>query len=122
VRVKFSAVGERYRVHHEIEAAPARRDLIEDGVDGRRVGDVAMASDDSTDFLGQGLDPLLQRIALIGKRQLGALRPAGLGDPPGDRAVVGDPHHQATFAAHETGRFHHFPRPAPMERLPMAMA
>ena len=60
-----------------------------------------------------GSTRFLQRIALIGEGELGALRPAGLGDAPGDRAVVGDPHDQAALAAHETGRVHHVPRSAP---------
>ena len=60
---------------------------------------------------GQRLDPLLQRIALIGECKLGALRPAGLGDAPGNRAVVGDPHDQAALAAHKTGRVHIFLAP-----------
>ena len=89
------------------------RDLGEDRVDGRGLGDVAMADDQPADLLGQRLDPLLQRIALIGEGELGALRAAGLGDAPGDRAVVGDPHDQAALAAHETGGVRHVPRSAP---------
>ena len=71
------------------------------------LGDVAMADDQAADFLRQRLDPLFQRVALIGEGELGALRVAGLGDAPGDRAVVGDPHDQAALAAHETRGFRH---------------
>ncbi len=53
------------------------------------------------EFRGQRLDALLQGIALIGERQLGALRGAGLGDAPGDRAVVGDAENQALLAGHQ---------------------
>ncbi len=59
------------------------------------------------DLLRQRLDALLERIALIGEGELGALGAAGLGDAPGDRAVVGDPHDQAALAAHETRGFRH---------------
>ena len=46
-------------------------------------------------------DPFLQRIALIGERDLGALSRAGLGDTPGDRSIVGDAHDQPAFAGHQ---------------------
>ena len=76
-------------------------------VDGRGLGDVAMADHHAADLLRQRLDPLLERIALIGEGEFGALRMAGLGDAPGDRAVVGDPHDQAALAAHEARGFRH---------------
>ena len=57
-----------------------------------------MAGDQPADLLRQRLDALLQRVALIGEGELRTLRMAGLGDPPGDRPVVGDPHDQAALA------------------------
>ena len=77
------------------------RDGGEDRVDRRGIGDVAMADDEPADLLRERLDPLLQRVALIGERELGALRMAGLRDAPGDRPVVGDAHDQAALAPHE---------------------
>ena len=65
-----------------------------------------MADHQPADLLRERLDPLLQRIALIGEGELGAVRVRGLGDAPGDRAVVGDAHDQAALAAHETGVRH----------------
>ena len=59
------------------------------------------------DLLRQRLDALLQRVALIGEGKLGTLRMAGLGDAPGDRPVVGDPHDQAALAAHQSRAFRH---------------
>ena len=65
------------------------------------IGDVAMADDVPADLLRERLDPLLQRVALIGERQFGALRMAGLGDAPGNRPVVGDAHDEAALGPQE---------------------
>ena len=62
-----------------------------------------MADDGGVELCGQRLDPLLQRVALIGEGELGALRVRGPGDAPGDRAVVGDAHDQAALARQERG-------------------
>ena len=67
----------------------------------RRLGDVAIADDDAADLLGQRLDAFLQRVALIGEGEFGAVRAAGFGDAPGERAMVRNPHDQAALAAHE---------------------
>ncbi len=91
----------------EIELAPRRFHRREDGVDGGGLRHVAMADDQPVDLLGQRLDPLLERIALIGEGKVRAMRAAGLGDAPGDRAVVGDTHDQAALAAHESRRVRH---------------
>ena len=72
------------------------------------LGHVAVADHDAADLLGQRLDPLLQRVALIGEGELRAVPAAGLGDAPGERAMVRDPHDQAAFAAHEARDFRHF--------------
>ena len=66
------------------------------------IGDVAMAEQEPAEFLGQRLDALLQRVALPGERDLGAGRVAGLGDAPGDRAVVGDAEDHPALALHQT--------------------
>ena len=55
----------------------SREDRIERG----RVGDVAVADDFRADLGGQRLDPLLQLVALIGQRQLGAGRRQALAMP-----------------------------------------
>ena len=65
------------------------------------VGHVALADDMRAEFGGQRLDALLEGFALIGKRDLGALVGAGLGDAPGDRAIVGDAHDEAALAGHQ---------------------
>ena len=61
------------------------------------------------DLLRQRLDALLQRIALVGEGNVGALGAAGPGDAPGQRAVVGDAQDQTALAAHETRGFRHNP-------------
>ena len=74
------------------------RTLREHRVDGRRLRDVTVADDLRIEVPGEGLDPLLQSVALIGEGEVGALTVGGLGDAPGDRPVVGDPHDQAALA------------------------
>ena len=92
----------------EIEPAPLRLDALEHGVHRRRVGHVAMAGDMRVQLRGERLDALLQRVALVGERELRAGRAGRRGDPPGERAVVGDAHDEAALAAHHTfdRRFH----------------
>ena len=41
-----------------------------------------------------------ETFALIGEGHFGARVVQGLGDAPGDRMVVGDPHYEAAFAGH----------------------
>ena len=51
--------------------------------------------------LRQRLDPLAQRLALIGEGQLGALRRQRLGNAPGNRMIIGDAHDQPALALHQ---------------------
>jgi hypothetical protein len=88
-------------MHHEVDLAPFFPEQIERGVDGCGIGDVAMAQQQSAEFLGQRLDPLLQRVALPGERDLRAGFAACLGDAPGDRAVVGDAEDHSALALHQ---------------------
>ena len=75
---------------------------LEHRVDGGGIGDVAMAEQDTVELPGQRLDPLFQRIALPGQRDFRAGRAAGLGDAPGDRAVVGNAENHPALALHQT--------------------
>jgi hypothetical protein len=50
------------------------------------------------EFGRQRLDALLQSIALIGEGQFRTLLGAGLGNAPGNRAVVGHAHDEAALA------------------------
>src|SRR5690606_39603124 len=55
-----------------------------------------------TELGGERLDALLQRISWIAKGYLGALGVQGLGDTPGNGAVVGDAHDKAALACHKS--------------------
>jgi hypothetical protein len=48
------------------------------------------------------LDPLAERLALIREGELRAMRRERLGDAPGDRVVIRDPHDQSALALHQT--------------------
>ena len=100
-------VGKRDRMHDEVDLAPMCLDIGEDGVDAFEIGHVAIAGEEGVQFLGERLDTLLQRIALPGQRDLGALVATGLCDPPGDGAIVGDTHDDAALACHEAGTLNH---------------
>ena len=89
-------------MHHEIDLAPSLPQHLEHRVDGYGVGDVAMTEQQGVEFPGQRLDPLLQRVALPGERDLRAGIVACLGDAPGDRAVVGDAQDHAALALHQS--------------------
>src|SRR5262249_32905650 len=84
-------VGEGNGVDEEIERAPFRFNRRESRVDSIRFGYVAVADHQPADLLRQRFDPLLQRLALIGESELGALPMASLCDAPGERAVVATP-------------------------------
>ena len=106
----------------EIDRAPHRLHLGENRIDRGRVGNVAMPDDEAADLLGKRLDALLERVALIGERKLGAVTAAGFGDAPGQRALVGDPDDQAALAAHEARDFRHFSDPADISSAGPPMA
>ncbi len=85
----------------EVELAPFLLQPGEDGVDAGHIRHVAMAGDKRADLGGQRLDALLQRVALVGQRDLGALLRNGLGDAPRDRTIVGHAKDQAFLAGHQ---------------------
>ena len=110
-------------MQQEVDRAPTLCGLTEDGVDGRGFAHVAMAEHEAADLGGQRLDPLLERVALIGEGQLGAMRMARLGNAPRDGPAVGDPHDQAALPAHQTRGFRHSPPAAlPVARPAAPMA
>ena len=98
--VELLTVGDR--MHQEVDLAPLLLQHCEGGVDGRGIGDVAMAEHEAADLGGERLDALLERIALIGEGELGAGRVACLGDAPGDRAVVGKAEDHPALALHQS--------------------
>lgn len=52
------------------------------------------------DFGGQRLDTLLERFALIGEGNLGALIGQRLGNAPGNGMLIGDAHDEAALPRH----------------------
>ena len=98
---QFVLVGEGDAMDDEVEPAPQPVRLGEDRVDRRAVGDVAMAEHLRAEFLGERADALLQRLALIGQRDLGPGGAHRLGDPPGDRAIIGDAEDDPPQPAHD---------------------
>ena len=56
------------------------------------------------DAFGERAHALFQRFALIGEGELGARVMGGLGDAPGDGAIVGDAHDQAALACQNARR------------------
>ncbi len=99
--VQLGLVGEGDGVHQEIELAPLAAELCKHRIDGGGVADVTGQHQLRSQLTRQRLDALLERIALIGEGESRALRRRGLGDAPGDGAVVGHSHDQAALALHE---------------------
>src|SRR5271163_4035139 len=94
-------------MHQKIDRTPGRLHRGKCRIDRGRLGDVAMADDDTADFFGEWLDAPFKRVPLIGERELGAVHAASLGDAPSERALIGDPYDQAALAAHEARDFRH---------------
>ena len=105
--IELVAVGKRDGMHHEIERSPQRGDRRECRVDGRGLGDVAMAHDVAADLLHQRLDAALECLALIREGERGAVSVGSFCDAPGDGTIVRHPHDQAALAAHDPGGFRH---------------
>jgi hypothetical protein len=85
-------------VNDEVDLAPQLFDVVEDSIDGRLVADIAMSSKNAVYFCNQGLNALLQRIALVGKCDFAALRMNSLGNAPRNRTIVGNAHDDAALA------------------------
>jgi hypothetical protein len=83
------------------QPVPSCRDLAEGGVDALVGADVAGQDQRRAEALGQRADAAAERLAVIGEGEAGPLRRTGGGDPPGERALVGDPHHHAALALHQ---------------------
>ncbi len=110
--VELFAVGEGDGVEQEIDAAPGRLQLRERGIDRCRLGDIAIADHDAADLLRQRFHAFSERVALVGESKLGAVRVAGLGDAPGERAAIGHTHDQTALAAHKPRNLGHCADPA----------
>src|SRR5262249_37142580 len=98
---KLGLIGKTNGMDHEIEHAPSPAEPGENGVDGANVLDVAREHEIGFDGGSQRLHALAERLALLGKCELGAVFGQRLGYTPGDRVVVGDPHDQAALTLHQ---------------------
>src|SRR6185503_17447331 len=87
----------------EVDRLPPFLQDCEGVVEIGHVADVAVDQEGGAQLLGERAHPLLHRLALIGKGQLGALPGERLGDPPGERAVVGEAHDQPALSFHQAG-------------------
>src|SRR6202022_1448146 len=95
-------VGKSNAVHDEVEISPNVLDFLKYRVQGRRVGDIAVAQNFRAEFLCQWPNPFFKRFALVGEGEFGARLTGGLGDSPRYRPVVGDPQNQAAFSRQNT--------------------
>ena len=92
------------RMNETVEAVPALLERGEEGVDLRVVGDVAGEHQVAAELVGELGDAVLEALADIGERQLGAFALAGLRDAVGNRTVRQQAGQQDTFTsekAHE---------------------
>jgi hypothetical protein len=82
---------ERHGMEHEMQFAKFFAHLVEDACDVVVLGHVAFQDEGvRAEGTGEFLDVFLQAFALIGEGEFGALAGPGLGDGPGDGALVGD--------------------------------
>src|SRR5262249_9383128 len=61
----------------------------------------------AADALGKRLHAFAQRVPLEGEGKLGAMRMHELGNPPGERALVGHSHDEASLPRHQARAFRH---------------
>ncbi len=87
----------------EIEPPPVLLQAGEQPVEAFLVLDVGLFDDLRAELLDHGQHALAERRALVGEGHFGARGVQGLGDTPGDRALVGDAHDQAALAGHHLG-------------------
>ena len=73
----------------------------------RDILDIARQHQLRSQFLGDRRDAFQQHLALIGQREIRPLFRELARDAIGDRMVVGDPHHEAALALHQTFRTRH---------------
>jgi hypothetical protein len=100
---QFVLVGEADGMDHEIQPAPGFTQGFEQGIHACVACDVAFVKEWLAKACRQWLHPLSQRVALVAEGQFRPLRRDGLGNPPGDRPVIGQPHDQAALSRHQSG-------------------
>jgi len=89
-------------VDEEIHRPPLVLEDTEGLVHGGVAGHVAFDQRGDADLGGERLDALLERFALIGEGDFGALVGESLGDTPSNGVLVGDAHDEPALASHKS--------------------
>jgi hypothetical protein len=97
LRWKLALVVSTYR--------PFSSSLSEKAIEAFLVLDVGLLDDLAPDLLDHRQHALAEGCPLIGEGHLGARGMQGLGDAPGDRALIGHAHDQSALAGHHLGHF-----------------
>ncbi len=87
----------------EVDRRPTLRQSREGLVELGHVRDVALDQEVAAELLGERAHALLHRLALIAEREFGALLAQLLGNPPGQRTIVGEAHDQPALTLHQSG-------------------
>jgi len=98
---QFGLVGKADGVDDEIHLSPTLLKIAEQRINRGGVADVAGQDDIGAQLFGQGADALFQRLALVGKGQIGPGVGQCLGDSPCDRFIVGEAHDQPALSRHQ---------------------
>src|SRR5262249_14256156 len=96
---KLFLVGVGNAMNDKVDSPPQLACFCERRIDRTALGDVAVAEHVRSQFLCEGSDALLQRLALKRERQFGPCRVDSLGYAPCDRPVV---RHSEDDASHPT--------------------
>ena len=92
-------------MHDEIERAPLLADHLEHALNARQIFDVGLDDDLGTDAFSERQGTAAEGATLIGECKFGAVAMQHAGDAPGDRAIIGDAHHQSPLPGHQRRGF-----------------
>ncbi len=88
-------------MNKEIEFSPFLCKTLENGVHAGGIHHIAGHDEGGAHRFGQRDHTLLQRFALIGEGEFGAMLGTGLGNAPCNRSIIGNAHDEAAFALHQ---------------------
>jgi hypothetical protein len=89
-------------MNEKIDLAPDLLQFGEDVVDSGNVLDITGQQDIGANGISQRLHPPAEGLALIGEGQFGPVLAQFTGNAPGNGMVIGDAHHQAAPALHQS--------------------
>ena len=95
-------VGKADRMDQKVDLAPFLGNPGEQSVNRRLVSHITLDHFRHADRGDQRIHPLFQRLALIGKRHFGPMFGQRLGNAPGNRFVVREPHDEPALAGHKS--------------------